>query len=398
MVRTILLVSITSLTGLMVVVMEPILPAMRAHFRDVANVDVLVRLAATTASIGVAIGMPGAGWIMDRHGRKPVLLAGLVLLGLAGLAPLALNDLGAIIASRFAVGLGLGATLTAMLALVGDYYDPKGRASVFAMQAVVGAVGLFAFAILSGELAIISWRTPFALFAAPLAIAAAAIFAIADTKGVRVSEGGERLSRALVLGPWIGGVCLLLFLSNLATFTFITQMPFILEALGFADPRMIGLVTGVPAGIAALVGAVALPILARRVEAQRVFGVLLLGLFVSLVVSALARTPAHLLFAGFLATLAPSVLLPWGNLVALTVAPPGGRGMALALVGSAASVGQFVSPLIVQPLAEAIGLANALFVVAGACLLVGTPVLLARGGLRVMAEDKPAPEAPPVHV
>lgn len=59
----------------------PSLPAMREHFSALPQRDVLVRLVLTLPALVIALTSPLMGVLSDRWGRKPLLLAGLVVSG-----------------------------------------------------------------------------------------------------------------------------------------------------------------------------------------------------------------------------------------------------------------------------------------------------------------------------
>ena len=69
---TVLLASTT--TVMAAVRIAPALPGMEDHFSDVPNVDLLVRLVLTFPALFIVIGAPMAGYVVDRWGRKNVLL------------------------------------------------------------------------------------------------------------------------------------------------------------------------------------------------------------------------------------------------------------------------------------------------------------------------------------
>jgi MFS family permease len=79
---TLLLVS--TLTVMSGATIAPSLPAMGEYFADVPNADYLVRLALTLPALLIALGAPVVGVMIDRLGRKPLLLVALILYGLAG--------------------------------------------------------------------------------------------------------------------------------------------------------------------------------------------------------------------------------------------------------------------------------------------------------------------------
>lgn len=69
---TILLGSTT--TVLAATIISPALPGMAEAYADVPNADFLVRLTLTIPALFVAIGALFAGFLLDKWGRKPVLI------------------------------------------------------------------------------------------------------------------------------------------------------------------------------------------------------------------------------------------------------------------------------------------------------------------------------------
>ena len=100
---TILLGSTT--TVLAATIISPALPEMTTVFADTPNAELLVRLTLTMPALFVAIGAPFAGLLLDRLGRKPVLMVALLLYGLAGTVGYFLDSLMTILVSRAVLGL-----------------------------------------------------------------------------------------------------------------------------------------------------------------------------------------------------------------------------------------------------------------------------------------------------
>ena len=71
------LLAASTLTIMAGATIAPGLPRMQAHFADVAQADLLVRLVLTIVALAVALFSPIAGWLADRSGkRKALTLAG----------------------------------------------------------------------------------------------------------------------------------------------------------------------------------------------------------------------------------------------------------------------------------------------------------------------------------
>ncbi len=101
------LLASSSLTVMSGATIAPSLPAMQDHFASVANAQLWVRLVLTIPALFIVIGSPIAGVIVDRLGRKPLLVVSAVLYGLAGCSGFFLNSLFAILAGRALLGLAV---------------------------------------------------------------------------------------------------------------------------------------------------------------------------------------------------------------------------------------------------------------------------------------------------
>lgn len=75
------------------VLIAPLLPKIQSHFSTEPHVDVLVPILLTAPALMIALLAPFAGSIVDRFGRKKLLLLAMVLYAIAGSAPLWLDDL-----------------------------------------------------------------------------------------------------------------------------------------------------------------------------------------------------------------------------------------------------------------------------------------------------------------
>jgi len=82
------------------------------------------------SSVGIMVGALASGPIGDRAGRKPVLLASLLLLMVSSLACVYATTIPMLAALRFVTGLGIGTLMPATVALTSDYLPNRHRATV----------------------------------------------------------------------------------------------------------------------------------------------------------------------------------------------------------------------------------------------------------------------------
>jgi len=124
----------------------------------------LVPLVLTLPALCIAVLAPLPG---DRRciGRRRTLIGALVIYSVAGVMPIFLNSLTAIIASRIVVGAMESAVVTASTTLIGDYFHGESRERWLANQTAVASISSIFLALLGGALGNLGWRAPFAAYA-----------------------------------------------------------------------------------------------------------------------------------------------------------------------------------------------------------------------------------------
>ncbi|MCP4361028.1 MAG: MFS transporter [Chloroflexi bacterium] len=148
---TILLGSTT--TVLAAIIIAPALPEMADVFKDVPNADFLVRLTLTIPALFVAIGALFAGLLLDRWGRKQVLIVAITLYGLVGTAGFFLDSLMAILVSRALLGLAVAGIMSGFTTLIFDYFRGSKLNQFMGYQGAFIGLGGMVFLLLAGFLA-----------------------------------------------------------------------------------------------------------------------------------------------------------------------------------------------------------------------------------------------------
>lgn len=357
-------------------VIAPSLPAMADHFGD----ETLVRLALTVTSLAIAVGAPVAGALADRLGRRPVLLGGLVLYAVAGTAGLVVTDLGALITTRGALGLGVGAVTTAVSALLTDWFAGPRRAANLGYQQAAASLGGVVLLPLAGLLADVGWRAPFWLYAIAAPVSALVLVAVPGRS--RLPAGGMPPAGADPGPPsgTAGRVAGLYVLALVATAVFYmapTQLPFLLGGLG-AGPGLVGVAIAVST-LTGLAGSLAFPAVRRRASPTAVTLTGLAALGTGWVLVGLADGLGPVVAGLAIGGVGVGLTVPNLNLRLGELAPAGRRGQVLAGLVTGIFLGQFLSPVALGPLVAAAGisgafLATGLLTTAGAAL--AAPFLL----------------------
>jgi MFS family permease len=132
------------------------------------------------AAIGLAYGLfslsavaarPGVGWLVDRWGRKPVLLAGAVIFALSPALYVVTRSPELFMAVRLLHGIGIAAFTTAYTTLAGDLAPPERRGEAIGLSGVTNNLGmLFTPALGAYTLALWGYSVHFAISAGITAV------------------------------------------------------------------------------------------------------------------------------------------------------------------------------------------------------------------------------------
>jgi MFS family permease len=346
-----------TLTIMAAAIIAPSLPAMARAHAGTPGADVLVRLALTVTSLAIAVSAPAAGLVADRLGRRPVLVTGLVLYAVAGTAGLYVTDLRLLLVTRATLGVAVGAIMTAIGALIADWFDGPRRARLLGLQQAFASIGGVVFLPLAGVLAEADFRAPSWLYAVSVAIVPFAILAVREPQARTGTGAAPPLvpaGRGLPAG--VLPVYTLALAMTMVFFLAPTQLPFLLADLG-AGPAATGAVIA-GSTLTGAAGALVFPASRRRAGGAAVtaVSVALLGAGWLVIGTAGATVPvvAGLLIGGVGVGLA----VPNLNLRLAELAPPERRGRVLSGLVSAIFLGQFLSPLAAQPLIEVSGVAG----------------------------------------
>lgn len=164
--------------------------------------DEVLGQALSAANIGLVFGAILGGWLADVFGRKPVLIANVVLFGLFTLVTTQATTYETLFWARMFTGLGFGGALPNLMAIAADISRPGRRGFTGAMlfcglPVGGGTVALVSWLGYQGE-----WRPLFYIGGAiPLVLAPLMGFFMIETRA-RVSKGTARANWL----PWLAAV------------------------------------------------------------------------------------------------------------------------------------------------------------------------------------------------
>ncbi|WP_329264987.1 MFS transporter [Streptomyces sp. NBC_01478] len=372
--RVTLLMAGSCLPILGAVLIAPVLPKMQDHFASVPGAKALVPLALTVPALALALLAPFAGMIVDRLGRKRLLIVATLLYAVFGTAPLWLDSLGAIIASRALVGVTEAAIMTCCTTLIGDYYSGHRRVKYLALQTMCASASATVFFVLGGAAGSAGWRVPFWVYAVSLVLAplmATVLTNPAPRTATEETSAGPGRQRAF---PWrqLASICALTFFGAMVFYTVPVEMSYLLDDLGVANSGVIGLATAI-ASAATVGGAVTFARLKRSPDPM--LPAVLALCAVGFGVVFLAGNAPLLVVGAVVNCVGTGLLLPALLTSAMSRLAFEDRGRGMGLWMAAFFGGEFVCPLVLLAGESAVGS------LAGAVGVLGLVAALVAAGL-----------------
>jgi MFS family permease len=339
----IVLVSVTWLAVVAAGVLAPVLPQMADHFAGAPMLGLMIGFVATIPALAVALFSVPIGQLSDRIGARRILVIGMSGYGLAGILPLWLDSLPAIVASRFLVGMFEAAVMTASTTLISLYFTGLQRDRWLAVQvASTNVMGVIVVLVggLAGEH---GWRAPFFAYAIAIVLLLPVMLV---TYEPRRAAKVENISLDASSSPsWIRLValrCALTFFVSVTVYTLIVQFGFLLVERGVTDPSAIGFGISFGAGGVALgsIANTAMLSISSRYRLTASYVLIAGGLGIVAVNAGFAMMCLGALLAGLGAGCTVSTLL------CITVAdvPVALKGRATGAWTAAMFLGQFLNP------------------------------------------------------
>lgn len=384
LIHAIILLVTSGLTVLVTAILGPSLPAMQAHFKDVPGADYLVPLTMTAPMLMMAGLSVFVGELADRFGRKRLLVGSTFLYAVLGTAPLYLDSLTTIIASRFALGIMEAVLMTISTTMIGDYYDGQKRERFMSLQTTVSAGSAFLLNTVGGAIAEHGWRAPYTVFAISLILAPLMAIYLWEPRSRASMTAQQYAEDTLSFRPrLLGFICSLAVLLGVVFLTVPVHFGYLHGAIGVQSPAQIGMAYGVNS-LGVIAGTLLFGwVLAARLKVafQLALGALIAGTGFFLMKGAADYTA--LTTAGFVNGLGCGILLPAMVTWNMRDLPISRRGMGTGAFQSCLFFGMFINPVLLVWLEKQQGGVRAQAVgLEGLVLLALGVVALAVGLLR----------------
>ncbi|WP_243996472.1 MFS transporter [Novosphingobium album (ex Hu et al. 2023)] len=358
---TLLLLSKQITAALVYTVPIPILAGKTEAFGSEPGSAFKVKMVSGILGPAMAVGAPLAGWLSSRYDRRGLLGIFALLAAVSGVAPVFLDSLDGIIATRFLLGLAAAALMTIGYTMPGDYLPEARRAGIFGLLSATSMVASVVSLPLSGWLGDSGWRLSFLIYMVPLFVA---ILALPQRlpPPLAVAGEGRKLARGWYRGiPW--GMVALAFAIGIVLSIPGVYLSFHLAGIGASQASTIGLVmtfATVVSAISSIAYGTTVSALGQRVVFVATFAAMAAGLFGLSVAGNLVVAIATLMLAGVgMGWLGPNLMGRLSERV-----PDAGRGRIVGIVQCAMTIAPMFGIALLEPLLPAIGTSGALAAVA----------------------------------
>lgn len=346
-------------------VLPPVLPGIAGHFGGAAAGQLVAQLVMTLPSVGMMVGGPLAGWLIDRIQARGVLFAALACYSVFGLSGMLLENQWSLLAARLLQGFAACSMVTATNTLIGERYDAAARARLLGFGTFFGAGTGLASILLSGVIAESgNWHAPFVLYALALGILLLAAVTLPGTAALpRADARQDSAARALLeLVPLYA----LISLVFVAVFVTNAQVSFLLVAEGITGPAAQSRIIGWSSLTNGLGGA-CYGWLRARLGLRWSFVAMLSLLAAGITTLGLSHDPFTAALGCAITGFGGGLSVPHFLNMVLDRAAPAVRSRALGMAYSALFLGDFLNPFLMAPLTALAGIHGA-FLTVGACL------------------------------
>lgn len=178
---------------------SPVLPAI-ANALSVS--DARIGLVFTAFVAANAVTLPLAGYLADAYGRRVVIVASLLLFGVAGVATYFAPTFGVLLTLRALQGMAFPGVVSLSITVIGDVYSLSTGTAAQGLRMSVNGVSATVAPLLAGALAAVAWNVPFLLFAIAFPAAVVVLLYLPETgdPGRREDGGQDRLATERVRG------------------------------------------------------------------------------------------------------------------------------------------------------------------------------------------------------
>ncbi len=393
--RTFLKIAIASSNAVTMADIAGLTPAMGEITKAYSHENpILVNSIMTIPVLSMVVFGLIAGRLCAFFSKKAVLVWGLILFTLGGVAPILSDNIYYVLLMRLVCGIGAGFVLPTYGSLIAEFFEGDEKAQVMGLSATAAALLMVFIALLGGFLTVLNWHYIYLTFLIGAVLTLVAFFGIpktsADRKNAR-DASSPGIEEAAIGGPLVS-------LAATAFLIFAVHPVVTIKAAVFFMEENIGdaAFTGI-SGAIMIAGIVISGMLFKKVYVllrnyTLGFGVLLCA--ITYFIFSFSHGKLTSIIAMFIYGLAVTVIFPYLVVSASEIAArmTSSRTLIIAVITSSAYLGQFCSVFYIALISAIINtsLSRALFYASG-FVMAGMFVVLA---IMAAAKGKSASSLP----
>ena len=348
------ILSISLLTVMAGAAMAPALGAIKDHFSTAS--DMTMQLIVSLPALFIILTTFLFRSLCRLMKTKTLALVGLLLYVLSGAGAFFLEDITQLLIMRALLGISVGMVMPLSTGLLSYYFPPEEQSRFMGLSAAMNQMGGVVATLLAGVLSTIEWRYAFLVYLAGL-IAVVLIAIWLPNERLAAKGSRIRISTLTRFHPSVTAMFLIMILF------FVYPTNFALtahrEGVGAIATTLIMVGLDVIAFCVGMIFAKLMNVFRRQMK----YGAPLF-FFIGYALLAFVPGLGGMVIGSLFVGLANGVGVPYVNTIASI---KGGRDAAITvmpLISAALYLGQFLSPIIVEPLSRAIGTTTAPYMVA----------------------------------
>jgi len=353
----------------------PILSTMSDELGGAKNGYWIGQLTMTIPDIGIIVGGPIAGLLVERYSARMLLFASFALYAVAGAAGMIVDDGASMLSTRLLVGLSGAGIATSTTALIGNRFEGTTRVRALGYWSAFGALGGFLSAMIAGWIANWGggWHAPFSLYGLAAVPLIMALFVLpARSRPVAKAEK-VAVPSILHLWPLYAGMIPV----YVAVFMTGVQLSFLLGADRISDPVTQSWVIAT-ASAGSIAGAASFAFLRPRLGTKGAMVMFIALMAAGNLIMPLTADPVIMAIGAALNGAGGGMANPFFAAVLIERAPVAARGRAIGLLYTTQFFGEFMNPFVVTPLAGLLGIHGAFLAVSALLVAGGLGVALRR--------------------
>lgn len=352
--------------------LTPAIAGISQHFPNVSSS--LVQLLLSLPALCVVPFALFSGSIVTILPKKTLLLIGIMLVGVGGLAPIFLDDFTLILIMRIVLGIGVGLITPIAPSILTDYLSGDELNSAMGLYGSFACFGGIFNSLIGGLLADMGWRYNFVVYLTFIPIIILTMLFLPNDGKVKQALQSDKV-RIEAKVFYIAFIC---FLFTTAKFAFTMNISMFVSEESLGDAALTGILSSVYTAGGFIAGLIFGKL--SKLFRNYTLGTGILFAASGMLMIFVTHDIVVLFIGAFLLGTALSVVNPRFNVMISEVASPKSMALSLAVLMAMMNLGQFAAPIVFNVLGDVSGYTTkrSQFLLAGIALaMLGVGSLIA---------------------